>query len=60
MALYDAVVGAIADVVAGALNVGLRAMGYSEVEAKRIESTVFWALFGSFAAFLVWLTSRFS
>lgn len=60
MALYDAVVGAVAELAAIVVNVVLRAIGYSEVEAKRIEGVLFWVLFGLFVIFLVWLTIRFS
>ena len=60
MALYDAVVGAVADLTAITINVVLRVLGYSEMEAKRIEGVMFWMLFALFVTFLVWLTIRFS
>lgn len=60
MSLVEDMVHALANFVAWAFNIALRAMGYSEIEAKRIEGIVFWALFGVFVVFLIWLTIRFS
>lgn len=60
MALHDAIVGAIADLTSIAINSILKKMGYSAVEAKKIETYLFWAFLLSFVALLCFITFKYS
>ena len=60
MALHDAVIGVVADLVHIVVNVIARKLGYSEIEKKKIEGLIFWLLFSLFIIFLFVLTFKYS
>ena len=60
MALLDAVVGVVADLVHIVVNVITRKFGHSEIEIKNIEGVIFWVIFSIFIVFLFVLTFKYS
>ena len=60
MAIEDAIVGAIADIVHRVINMFAKKLGRSEIEVKKIEGYVFWLLLGAFTTLLFILTLKYS
>lgn len=60
MTTENAVIGAIADVANIVINGTLKAMGYSEIESKKVQSICQWFLIGSVCALLIAITLIYS
>jgi len=60
MALQDAILGAIADLISIAINVIVKKLGYPEVKAKQIETYFGWAIMLLFVALLCFITFKYS
>ncbi len=59
MAIQEAVIGAIADLLGIAINAIARHFGKSEVESKKIESYITYALISGFVIFLLYITLKY-
>jgi len=59
MALHEAVLDLIGELLNVAINMLARKFGYSEIERKKIGKSLFWIFFGIFIAFLFFITLRY-